>query len=31
LQEEKFRHSPHWLAKARHYLQLAEAHLAEGG
>jgi aminoglycoside phosphotransferase family enzyme len=31
LQEEKFRHSPHWLAKARHYLRLAEEHLARCG
>jgi aminoglycoside phosphotransferase family enzyme len=31
LQEEKFRHSPHWLAKARHYLQLADEHLAKCG
>lgn len=27
LLDEKFRHSPHWLRRARHYLQLAQQHI----
>lgn len=29
LLDEKFRHSPHWLRRARHYLQLAEQHIGQ--
>lgn len=29
LLDEKFRHSPHWIRRARHYLQLAERHIGE--
>jgi aminoglycoside phosphotransferase family enzyme len=28
LLDENFRHSPHWLMRANHYLQLAEDHIA---
>jgi uncharacterized protein len=29
LLDEKFRHSPHWQHRARHYLQLAQEHIAQ--
>lgn len=29
LLDEKFRHSPHWVRRARHYLQLAQQHSAQ--
>jgi aminoglycoside phosphotransferase family enzyme len=29
LLDEKFRHSPHWVRRARRYLQLAEQHIAQ--
>ncbi len=31
LLDEKFRHSPHWLRRARLYLQLAEEHIGQCG
>jgi aminoglycoside phosphotransferase family enzyme len=29
LLDEQFRHSPHWVRRARHYLQLAEQHVGQ--
>jgi aminoglycoside phosphotransferase family enzyme len=29
LLDEKFRHSPHWVRRAQHYLQLAEHHIGQ--
>jgi aminoglycoside phosphotransferase family enzyme len=31
LLDEKFRHSPHWIRRARQYLQLAGQHIGQCG